>query len=200
MEGFEKMVVYGVSFDANRQPIVLLRVEEGTRFLPIWIGMYEAEAITIALQAIEIARPQTHDLMTTLISALHGNLIRVEITQLKDDVFYASLVIEQNGKNIVVDCRPSDAIALAARTGVDILVDEEVMEQAAIRPGEDDDEEGGDLDGGGLLPAGLGLGAECYGSSPSIRAGCVPVSGTNITPPRLRASSSPSSLVNCHSD
>ncbi len=131
----------------NQQRLVVLKDVDKDMFLPIWIGMYEAEAITIALQAIEIARPQTHDLMTTLISALHGNLIRVEITQLKDDVFYASLVIEQNGKNIVVDCRPSDAIALAARTGVDILVDEEVMEQAAIRPGEDDDEEGGDLDG-----------------------------------------------------
>jgi len=123
----------------NQQRLVVLKDVERELFLPIWIGLYEAEAITIALQEIEIARPQTHDLMTRLITAMDGKLDHVEVSEMKDDVFYANLVIEQGGKLKSIDCRPSDAIALAARTGVDILVDEEVMKNAAIEPGEEEE-------------------------------------------------------------
>jgi len=137
----------------NQQRLVVLKDVERDLYLPIWIGLYEAEAITIALQDIEIARPQTHDLMTALISALDGKLLHIEVSEMKDDVFYANLVIEQGGAMKSIDCRPSDAIALAARTGVDILVSEEVMKLAAIEPGAEEetgveDEEGAkdDLD------------------------------------------------------
>ena len=119
----------------NQQRLVVLKDVERDLYLPIWIGLYEAEAITIALQDIEIARPQTHDLMTSLITALDGKLMHIEVSEMKDDVFYANLVIEQGGTLKSIDCRPSDAIALAARTGVDILVSEEVMKLAAIEPG-----------------------------------------------------------------
>lgn len=135
----------------NQQRLVVLKDVERDLYLPIWIGLYEAEAITIALQDIEIARPQTHDLMTALISSLEGKLLHIEVSEMKDDVFYANLVIEQQGIIRTVDCRPSDAIALAARTGVDILVSEEVMKLAAIEPGrEEEPGEGGedDTDGG----------------------------------------------------
>lgn len=131
----------------NQQRLVVLKDVERDLYLPIWIGLYEAEAITIALQDIEIARPQTHDLMTSLISALDGKLMHIEVSEMKDDVFYANLVVDQGGTLKSIDCRPSDAIALAARTGVDILVSEEVMKLAAIEPGGEEetgeeDEEG----------------------------------------------------------
>lgn len=123
----------------NQQRLVVLKDVERDLYLPIWIGLYEAEAITIALQDIEIARPQTHDLMTSLISALDGKLLHIEVSEMKDDVFYANLVVEQGGTLKSIDCRPSDAIALAARTGVDILVREEVMKLAAIEPGAEEE-------------------------------------------------------------
>ncbi|MCB2209476.1 bifunctional nuclease family protein [bacterium] len=121
----------------NQQRIVILKEKDQERFLPIWIGLYEAEAITIALQEIQVARPQTHDLLKTLIQNLNGRLIQVEVVSLSDDVFYGSLILEVNGEQKQVDCRPSDALALAARTQVPILISEDVMRQAAIIPEED---------------------------------------------------------------
>jgi hypothetical protein len=129
----------------NQQRIVILKEKGEERYLPIWIGLYEAEAITIALQKIQVARPQTHDLLKTMIQSLNGQLVQVEITSLSDDVFYATLTLETNGVQSQVDCRPSDALALAARTKVPIHVAESVMHQAGISP-EDDiaDDEGQD--------------------------------------------------------
>lgn len=121
----------------NQQRIVILKQVNQERFLPIWIGLYEAEAITIALQDIQVARPQTHDLLKTLIQNLNARLIQVEVTSLSDDVFYGNLVIEVNGQQRQVDCRPSDALALAARSHVPIMVSEDVMTQAGIVPEED---------------------------------------------------------------
>jgi len=121
----------------NQQRIVILKEKGMERYLPIWIGLYEAEAITIALQSIQVARPQTHDLLKTLIQSLNGKLIQVEITSLSDDVFYGNLVLEIDDNQKQVDCRPSDALALAARTKVPILVSEDVMSQAGIMPEED---------------------------------------------------------------
>lgn len=119
----------------NQQRLVVLKDVDSEVYLPIWIGLYEAEAITLALQKIKIARPQTHDLLTTIIKSLDGNLLHVEIIELREDVFYAGLIIEQNGIRKKMDCRPSDAIAIAARTSVDILVDEDVLTEAGIKPG-----------------------------------------------------------------
>ncbi len=121
----------------NQQRVVVLRQSDADRYLPIWIGLYEAEAITIALQQIEVARPQAHDLINSIIQSLNARLLHVEITALRDDVFYANLVIDQDGVKKLVDCRPSDALALAARTSVQILVEEEVLNTAGIRPEQD---------------------------------------------------------------
>jgi bifunctional DNase/RNase len=121
----------------NQQRIVILKEVDQDRYLPIWIGLYEAEAITIALQDIQVARPQTHDLLKTLINSLNAKLIQVEVKSLSEDVFFGNLVLEVNGDLQNVDCRPSDALALAARMKVPIMVAEEVMDQAGIIPEED---------------------------------------------------------------
>jgi hypothetical protein len=118
----------------NQQRVVVLREMDAERYLPIWIGPYEAEAITIALQEIEVARPQTHDLLKNLITSLEARLTRVEIISLKDDVYYGNLIIEMDGRTFNIDARPSDALALAVRTHIPIMVDIDVMETAAIVP------------------------------------------------------------------
>jgi uncharacterized protein len=129
----------------NQQRIVVLRDLQSDTYLPIWIGPYEAEAITIALQEIEVARPQTHDLLKNTLHMLNAHLLRVEIVNLRDDVFFANLVIELNDQVVSVDARPSDALALAVRTNVSILVSNEVMETAGIHPEQDvQGDEGGD--------------------------------------------------------
>ena len=125
----------------NQQRIVILKQVNRERYLPIWIGLYEAEAITIALQDIQVARPQTHDLLKTLIQNLNARLLQVEVISLSDDVFYGNLILEVNGQKREVDCRPSDALALAARTKVPIMVSSDVMTQAGITPEEDISEE-----------------------------------------------------------
>lgn len=118
----------------NQQRIVLLRERDRERYLPIWIGPFEAEAITISLQEIEVARPQTHDLLLKSIESLGARLIRVEVLALKGDVFYGNLVLEGNGQVFNVDARPSDSIALAVRGHVPILVNIDVLREAGITP------------------------------------------------------------------
>jgi hypothetical protein len=121
----------------NQQRIVVLREVNAERYLPIWIGPYEAEAITIALQEIEVARPQTHDLLKSMMTTLNARLVRVEVVTLRDDVFFGSLVLEYNGQLVDIDTRPSDALALAVRAHVPILVSREVMDSAGIIPEEE---------------------------------------------------------------
>jgi uncharacterized protein len=138
MEDMVEVVIDSVRVSlTNQQRIVVLRQVGDERYLPIWIGPYEAEAITIALQEIEVARPQTHDLLKSFISAFSARLVRVEVISLKDDVFYGNLVIEANGKTINIDSRPSDALALSVRTNVPILVSQEVMDSAGVMPDKD---------------------------------------------------------------
>lgn len=114
--------------------VVILKDTESERFLPIWIGPCEADAITVELQEVEVARPLTHDILKTAIDALGGRLLHVEISDLKNDIFYATLIIETKGKTVEIDSRSSDAVALAVRSKVPIYVDEEVMGKAAILP------------------------------------------------------------------
>jgi uncharacterized protein len=121
----------------NQQRIVILREVNTERYLPIWIGPYEAEAITIALQDIEVARPQTHDLLKNVLNAMNAHLVRVEVVNLKDDVFYGSLIVEVNGNTLEIDSRPSDALAMAVRAHVPILASREIMETAGIKPEQD---------------------------------------------------------------
>ena len=118
----------------NQQRIVMLRESGRERYLPIWIGPYEAEAITISLQEIEVARPQTHDLLLQSLTQLGARLIRVEVVSLKKDVFYGNLVLELDGKLYDVDARPSDSIALAVRAHVPILVNSEILREAGLTP------------------------------------------------------------------
>ena len=121
----------------SQQRIVILREREAERYLPIWIGIYEAEAITIALQEVEVARPLTHDLMKNIIHQLNGRVIRVEVVALRDDTFYGNIVVEVNGRTLNIDSRPSDALATAVRTHVPILVARTVMDTAGVVPEED---------------------------------------------------------------
>jgi bifunctional DNase/RNase len=118
----------------NQQRIVLLRELEVERYLPIWIGPYEAESITISLQEIEIARPQTHDLLIETLGKTHARLTRVEVIALRGDIFYGNLVLESGGEIILIDARPSDSIALAVRAHVPILVARDILDTAGIIP------------------------------------------------------------------
>ena len=125
----------------NQQRIIILKAKDADQYLPIWVGPFEAEAITIALQEVEVARPQTHDLLQHVFQLLKANLQKIIISDLKEDVFYATIVAEMNGELIEIDARPSDAIALALRAHVPILVDRKVMQEAAIEPEEETSEE-----------------------------------------------------------
>jgi bifunctional DNase/RNase len=133
MQGFEKVTVYGVSFDvASKQPIVLLKVEGRNRFLPIWIGHPEAAAILMKLQNAELPRPMTHDLLAAIIEQLSANVASVLVTELRDNTFYAVLQLEAAGQEVRVDSRPSDAIALAVRTDAPIFASTELLETNGI--------------------------------------------------------------------
>ena len=125
-----------VSLMSNHR-VVILKDLVSERYLPIWIGPYEAEAITIQLQEVEVARPLTHDLLKTTITELGGKIVHVIVNELRSDTFYANIVVERNGKRMEIDSRPSDAIALAVRANVPIYVEESVMEHASITPEEE---------------------------------------------------------------
>jgi bifunctional DNase/RNase len=116
------------------QRLVILREVGADRYLPIWVGQYEAEAITVALQEVEMIRPLTHDLLKNVFNTLNAKIKRIEIVSLKEDIFYGNIVAEVNGQETHVDSRPSDAIALAVRAHVPILVDENVIKNAGITP------------------------------------------------------------------
>ena len=118
----------------SQQRIVILREKNADRYLPIWIGPYEAEAITIALQEVEVSRPLTHDLLNSVFRTLDARLLRVEVTTLREEVYFGNIVAEVNGMTIDVDSRPSDALALAVRAHIPIMVDIEVMNSAGIIP------------------------------------------------------------------
>jgi bifunctional DNase/RNase len=121
----------------SQQRIVILREAEAERYLPIWIGIYEAESITIALQEVEVARPLTHDLVKNIFNTLNARILRVEVVALKDDTFYGNIVAEVDSRTLNIDSRPSDALALAVRAHVPILVSRSVMDMAGIVPEED---------------------------------------------------------------
>ena len=129
----QKMDIYGVSFDlVGKQPIVLLKTANGNRFLPIWIGHPEAAAILMKLQGASSPRPLTHDLMTDILGQLDVQIARVTVTELRDNTFYAAITMIQDGSEIEIDSRPSDAIALAVRTEAPIFADDRVIEESAI--------------------------------------------------------------------
>ena len=116
----------------SQQRVVILREADAERYLAIWIGPYEAEAITIALQDVEVQRPLTHDLLRSVIEHLQAKVERVVITDLKENTFFALIHKVRNGQNLSVDARPSDAMALALRTDVPIFVEEGVLEKSSV--------------------------------------------------------------------
>ena len=139
----QEMVIYGVSFDlVGKQPIVLLKTTDGNKFLPIWIGHPEAAAILMKLQGATTPRPMTHDLVTDMLSQLDAQVVRITVTELRDSTFYAQITVQQNGSEIEIDSRPSDAIALAIRAEAPIFVADRVIEESAIEfEGEEVNEE-----------------------------------------------------------
>lgn len=124
----------------SNQPIVLLREEAGDRYLPIWIGPVEATAIAAGMEDLVPQRPLTHDLLKNASEALGGSVARVVVTELTDSVFFADLVFTTGGTEVVIASRPSDAIALAARSGAPIYVAPEVLEVAGIEIKDEDEE------------------------------------------------------------
>jgi hypothetical protein len=121
----------------SQQRIVILREADADRYLPIWIGIYEAEAIALALQDVEVARPLTWDLLKNIFSMLDAHIIRVEVTSLHDDTYYGNIVAEFDGRTLDIDSRPSDAIALAVRAHVPILVSRPILDSVGVIPEED---------------------------------------------------------------
>lgn len=116
------------------QRVVVLKQSNAERYLTIWVGPYEAEAITVALQEVEMIRPLTHDLIKNIFNAFGSRLVRVEIVKLQDDIFYGNIVAEAGGREIHIDSRPSDAIAIAVRAHVPIMVHRSVMDAAGMEP------------------------------------------------------------------
>jgi len=125
----------------HNQPIVLLKEQQGERYLPIWIGAVEATAIAFALQGVEPPRPLTHDLMRDLLSGLHVAVERIVVTELRDGTFYAEIHLSSGEEPIVVSSRPSDAIALAVRVRVPIFADESVLTEAGIKIEDEEQDE-----------------------------------------------------------
>jgi uncharacterized protein len=129
----QEMVIYGVSFDmVGKQPIVLLKTVEGNKFLPIWIGHPEAASILMKLQGASTPRPMTHDLLCEMLGELDVKCTQVSVTELRENTFFASITLSVNGREMEIDSRPSDAIALAVRAGAPIFAAEEVIAESAI--------------------------------------------------------------------
>ena len=129
----QQMQIYGVSFDmVGKQPIVLLKTADGNKFLPIWIGHPEAAAILMKLQGASTPRPMTHDLFTEMLSQLEARVIRIAVTELRENTFYALITVSVDGSEIEIDSRPSDAIALAVRAEAPIYAADSVIEESAI--------------------------------------------------------------------
>lgn len=131
--GFTRMSIYGINMDLfTSSPIVILKVEEDNRYLPIWVGQNEARSILMKLQNQEFPRPLTHDLTVNLVSELGGSMTRITVTDLRDSTFFATISLEIGGRIVEVDSRPSDAIALAIRSGAEIYASDDVIEEAAV--------------------------------------------------------------------
>jgi bifunctional DNase/RNase len=129
----QEMVIYGVSFDmVGKQPIVLLKTRDGNKFLPIWIGHPEAAAILMKLQGANTPRPMTHDLMDDMLEKLQAECTRVSVTELRENTFYASIQLKIDGREVEIDSRPSDALALAVRTEAPSFAHEDVIAESAI--------------------------------------------------------------------
>ena len=126
-----EMTIKGLMVDPiTNMPIVILKDKDGDRVLPIWVGIFEANAIALQIENVATPRPMTHDLLRNIITDLDGRVDRVVVSDLKENTFYAVIHLTVRGERIAVDSRPSDAIALALRTKAPILVEESVIDNA----------------------------------------------------------------------
>ena len=126
-----EMTIRGLMVDPiTNMPIIVLREQEGSRVLPIWVGVFEANAIALQIENVQTPRPMTHDLLKAVITDLHGKVERVVVCELKENTFYATIDIRSPQGTVTIDARPSDAIALALRTGTRIFVEEAVIVSA----------------------------------------------------------------------
>jgi bifunctional DNase/RNase len=126
-----EMTVKGLMIDPiTNMPIIVLRDSDGQRILPIWVGVFEANAIALQMENVQTPRPMTHDLLKNMIDDLEARVERIVVCDLKDNTFYAAIHVSTAGARHVVDARPSDAIALALRTGSPIFVEDRVIENA----------------------------------------------------------------------
>jgi hypothetical protein len=116
----------------NYQRVVILKERETSRYLPIWIGAAEADAIAVKLQGTSVPRPLTHDLMQSVIDALGGKVNSIVVSDLQKDVFFAKIVLNRDGEQVEIDSRPSDAIALAVRVQVPIYAEEDVLNRGGV--------------------------------------------------------------------
>jgi bifunctional DNase/RNase len=130
-----EMKIRGLMVDpSTNMPIILLKDAQSEALLPIWVGLYEAQAIALEVEKTQTPRPLTHDLLKNLIDGLNAKVQRIVVTELKDDTFYAVIWMEQGGEIVALDARPSDALALALRTDCPIYVDEDVLRAAKVLP------------------------------------------------------------------
>jgi bifunctional DNase/RNase len=142
MRRVREMTLYGVSFEPiGKQPIVLLKTLDEDRFLPIWIGHNEAAAILMKLQGATPPRPMTHDLLTDVVSELKGEVVRVTVTELRENTYFARITIVHDGHELEIDSRPSDAIALAVRCEAQIFASDDVVDESSIEFQAGDDEQ-----------------------------------------------------------
>ena len=130
------MRVRGLMLDpTTNMPIIVLKDVEGDTVLPIWVGVFEANAIAMEIEKVSPPRPMTHDLLKNTIVGLGATIERVVVTELRNDTFYAAIWATRDGEPVVIDARPSDAIALAMRTDAPIYVEEEVLQSSRIATG-----------------------------------------------------------------
>ncbi|OAG28375.1 bifunctional nuclease family protein [Thermodesulfatator autotrophicus] len=128
-----KMKVQAIALDpVSNSPVMLLKEEEGERTLPIWIGLLEATAIATRLENIQFSRPMTHDLLINILDHLGIKIPRIEVCDLRDNTYYALITLDIDGREVKIDARPSDAVAIALRTGADIWVHEAVLEKSKL--------------------------------------------------------------------
>jgi bifunctional DNase/RNase len=114
----------------TNSPIVILRDKDGHRVLPIWVGVFEANAIALQIENVSTPRPMTHDLLKNVIGDMHGRIEKIVVSDLKENTFFALIYLNVGGEVVAVDARPSDAIALALRTGSPIFVNSDVIDKA----------------------------------------------------------------------
>ena len=127
-----EMKIKGLMIDpVSNMPIIILKNDAGDSVLPIWVGIFEANAIAMQLESVVSPRPMTHDLLKNVIEGLHAKIARVVINELKDNTFFANIFLDRNGDDLCIDSRPSDAMALALRAEAPIFVEKAVLEKSA---------------------------------------------------------------------